>query len=65
LWILTQMMALALAPRIRVNGSSRPDVAEPRQSIEHHRSRSRMPLQRGTSPAETGAALRFILAPRQ
>jgi NAD(P)-dependent dehydrogenase (short-subunit alcohol dehydrogenase family) len=64
LWTLTRTMALALAPRIRVNGiGPGPTLPSPRQSAEQFRRQSRMtPLQRGTSPDEIAAALRFILA---
>jgi NAD(P)-dependent dehydrogenase (short-subunit alcohol dehydrogenase family) len=64
LWTLTQTMALALAPRIRVNGiGPGPTVPSPRQSPEHFaRQCAMMPLGRGTSPQEIAAALRFILA---
>ncbi|MBV8778956.1 MAG: SDR family oxidoreductase [Alphaproteobacteria bacterium] len=64
LWTLTQTMALALAPRIRVNGiGPGPTLPSPRQSAEQFLRQCRMmPLQRGTSPEEVAAALRFILA---
>jgi NAD(P)-dependent dehydrogenase (short-subunit alcohol dehydrogenase family) len=64
LWTLTRTMALALAPRIRVNGiGPGPTVPSPRQSARQFAERCRaMPLKRGTSPAEIAAALRFILA---
>jgi NAD(P)-dependent dehydrogenase (short-subunit alcohol dehydrogenase family) len=64
LWTLTQTMALALAPRIRVNAiGPGPTLPSPRQSAAQFLERCRiMPLQRGTSPAEIAAALRFILA---
>jgi NAD(P)-dependent dehydrogenase (short-subunit alcohol dehydrogenase family) len=64
LWTLTRTMALALAPRIRVNGiGPGPTMPSPRQSPEQFAERCRaMPLQRGTSPAEIAAALRFILS---
>jgi NAD(P)-dependent dehydrogenase (short-subunit alcohol dehydrogenase family) len=64
LWTLTQTMALALAPRIRVNGiGPGPTLPSPRQSPEHFfRQRAMMPLGRGTSPQEIAAALRFILS---
>jgi NAD(P)-dependent dehydrogenase (short-subunit alcohol dehydrogenase family) len=64
LWTLTQTLALALAPRIRVNGiGPGPTLPSPRQSPEQFaRQYSMMPLQRGTSPAEIAAALRFILS---
>jgi NAD(P)-dependent dehydrogenase (short-subunit alcohol dehydrogenase family) len=64
LWTLTQTMALALAPRIRVNGiGPGPALPSPRQSAEEFaRQCATMPLRRGTSPQEIAAALRFILA---
>ena len=64
LWTLTQTMALALAPRIRVNGiGPGPTLPSPRQTPEHFsRQRAMMPLGRGTSPQEIAAALRFILS---
>jgi NAD(P)-dependent dehydrogenase (short-subunit alcohol dehydrogenase family) len=63
LWTLTQTLALALAPRIRVNaigpGPALPNI---RQSPEQFRRQcAQMPLGRGTSPDEIAAALRFIL----
>jgi NAD(P)-dependent dehydrogenase (short-subunit alcohol dehydrogenase family) len=63
LWNLTQTMALALAPRIRVNGiGPGPTLPSPRQSPRQFLDRCRkMPLRRGTSPDEIAAALRFIL----
>jgi NAD(P)-dependent dehydrogenase (short-subunit alcohol dehydrogenase family) len=63
LWTLTQTMALALAPRIRVNGiGPGPTLPSPRQSTEQFfRQCAMMPLGRGTSPDEIAAALRFIL----
>jgi NAD(P)-dependent dehydrogenase (short-subunit alcohol dehydrogenase family) len=63
LWILTQTMALALAPRIRVNGiGPGPALPNARQSDEQFfRQCAMMPLGRGTSPDEIAAALRFIL----
>jgi NAD(P)-dependent dehydrogenase (short-subunit alcohol dehydrogenase family) len=64
LWTLTRTMALALAPRIRVNGiGPGPTMPSPRQSREQFLARCRsLPLRRGTSPSEIAAALRFILA---
>ena len=64
LWTLTRTMALALAPRIRVNGiGPGPTLPSPRQSADQFLGRCRkMPLRRGTSPEEVAAALRFILA---
>lgn len=64
LWALTQTMALALAPRIRVNGiGPGPTLPSPRQTDEQFgRQCESTPLRRGTSPAEIAAAVRFILA---
>jgi NAD(P)-dependent dehydrogenase (short-subunit alcohol dehydrogenase family) len=64
LWTLTRTIALALAPRIRVNGiGPGPTLPSPRQSPEQFREQCRrLPLRRGTSPSEIAAALRFILA---
>ena len=64
LWTLTQTMALALAPRIRVNGiGPGPTLPSPRQTPEQFaRQCAILPLRRGTSPEEIAAALRFILA---
>jgi NAD(P)-dependent dehydrogenase (short-subunit alcohol dehydrogenase family) len=63
LWTLTRTMALALAPRIRVNGiGPGPTLPSPRQSPEQFLDRCRrMPLRRGTNPGEIAAALRFML----
>ena len=63
LWTLTQTMALALAPRIRVNGiGPGPTLPSARQSLEQFIDQCKsMPLQRGTSPQEIAAALRFLL----
>jgi NAD(P)-dependent dehydrogenase (short-subunit alcohol dehydrogenase family) len=64
LWTLTRTMALALAPRIRINAiGPGPTLPSPRQSPKQFIDRCRaMPLKRGTGPAEIAAALRFILA---
>lgn len=64
LWTLTQTMALALAPRIRVNGiGPGPALPSAHQSdAEFTRQFNMMPLGRGTSPEEICTALRFILA---
>jgi NAD(P)-dependent dehydrogenase (short-subunit alcohol dehydrogenase family) len=63
LWTLTQTLALALAPRIRVNGiGPGPTLPSPRQTPrQFRRQRAQMPLERGTSPQEIAAALRFIV----
>ncbi|MBV8913999.1 MAG: SDR family oxidoreductase [Acetobacteraceae bacterium] len=64
LWALTQQMALALAPRIRVNGiGPGPALPSPRQSPEQFaRQCASVPLQRGTTPDEIGRAVLAILA---
>jgi NAD(P)-dependent dehydrogenase (short-subunit alcohol dehydrogenase family) len=64
LWTLTQTLALALAPRIRVNGiGPGPTLPSPRQSDEQFAEQCKStPLRRGTGPEEIAAALRFILA---
>ncbi len=64
LWALTQTLALALAPRIRVNGiGPGPALPSPRQTPEQFaRQGAAMPLGRGTNPAEICAAVQFILA---
>ncbi len=64
LWTLTQTMALALAPRIRVNGiGPGPTLPSHRQSPDQFaRQVAGMPLRRGTGPEEIAAALRFILS---
>jgi NAD(P)-dependent dehydrogenase (short-subunit alcohol dehydrogenase family) len=64
LWTLTQTMALALAPRVRVNGiGPGPTLPSPRQSLDQFaRQCAMVPLGRGTGPQEIAAALRFILS---
>jgi NAD(P)-dependent dehydrogenase (short-subunit alcohol dehydrogenase family) len=64
LWTLTQTMALALAPRIRVNAiGPGPTLPSPRQSEQQFRRQfTATPLQRGTSPEEIARAVQFILA---
>ncbi len=64
LWTLTQTMAMALAPRIRVNAiGPGPTLPSPRQSqAQFDAFQAKMPLGRGTTPAEICAAARFILA---
>ena len=64
LWTLTQTMALALAPRIRVNGiGPGPTLPSSRQSPEQFaRQCEQLPLHRGTSPLEIAMAMRFILS---
>lgn len=64
LWALTQTMALALAPRIRVNGiGPGPAVPSPRQSEQQFaRQAASVPLGHGTSPEEIGRAAIALLA---
>ena len=64
LWTLTRTMALALAPRIRVNAvGPGPTLPSPRQSEDQFaRQKAATPLGRGTSPEEIADAVRFILA---
>jgi NAD(P)-dependent dehydrogenase (short-subunit alcohol dehydrogenase family) len=64
LWALTQSMALALAPRIRVNGiGPGPTLPSPRQTEEQfaHQNAS-TPLRRGTSPDEIASTVLAILS---
>jgi NAD(P)-dependent dehydrogenase (short-subunit alcohol dehydrogenase family) len=63
LWMLTRTMALALAPRIRVNAiGPGPTLRSARQSEQDfERQWSSTPLRRGTTPEEICAAVRFIL----
>ena len=64
LWALTQQMALALAPRIRVNAiGPGPALPSPRQTAEQFaRQCASVPLRRGTSPAEVADAVLAVLA---
>ena len=64
LWALTQSMALALAPRIRVHAiGPGPTLPSPRQSQEQFdRQAGSVPLHHGTSPEEIGRAALAILA---
>ena len=64
LWSLTQQFALALAPRVRVNGiGPGPALPSPRQSAEQFaRQCASVPLGRGTSPEEVARAVLCILA---
>ena len=63
LWTLTQTMALALAPRIRVNGiGPGPTLPSPRQSDEQFQQQvDLLPLRRGTTPDEIARTVMFIL----
>jgi NAD(P)-dependent dehydrogenase (short-subunit alcohol dehydrogenase family) len=64
LWALTQSMALALAPRIRVNGiGPGPAMPSARQSPEHFADQcASVPLGRGTSAGEVADAVLAILS---
>ena len=64
LWALTQSMALALAPRIRVNGiGPGPSLPNARQSQEQFdRQAGSVPLRHGAGPDEIGRAVQAILA---
>jgi NAD(P)-dependent dehydrogenase (short-subunit alcohol dehydrogenase family) len=64
LWSLTRQFALALAPRIRVNGiGPGPALPSPRQSAEQFaRQSASVPLGHGTGPEEVGRAVLAILA---
>jgi NAD(P)-dependent dehydrogenase (short-subunit alcohol dehydrogenase family) len=63
LWTLTQTMALALAPRIRVNGvGPGPILPNDRQSAEQFRTHwSSLPLERQIEPQSVAAAVRFLV----
>lgn len=64
LWTLTQTLALALAPRIRVvaigPGPALPSVRQSAESFAVQA--SSLPLNRGTGPDEICATLRFLLS---
>ncbi|WP_198378039.1 SDR family oxidoreductase [Neoroseomonas rubea] len=64
LWAMTQSLALALAPRIRVNAiGPGPALPSTRQTAEQFaRQCHSVPLRRGTSPAEVAQALLAILS---
>jgi len=64
LWALTQSLALALAPRIRVNGiGPGPTVASARQSEAQFRAQCEStPLRHGSSPEEVGRAVIAVLS---
>ncbi len=64
LWALTQSLARALAPRIRVNAIGPGPVLPPQgQSDQQFESRyRRLPLGRPATPEEIAAAIRFLLA---
>ncbi len=64
LWTLTQTMALALAPRIRVNGiGPGPTLRNERQSEAQFAAQwGATPLKHGATPEEIAAAIRFLIA---
>lgn len=66
LWTLTQMLAQALAPRIRVNAiGPGPTLPSRGQSeADFAARRAGLPLGEGASPAEIAAALHFIISAR-
>ena len=63
LWTLTQTLAMALAPRIRVNAiGPGPVLPSPRQSEAQFRKQwESTPLGRGAEPGEIAAAVGFLL----
>lgn len=63
LWTLTRTLALALAPRIRVNGiGPGPTMRNVRQTeAQFQRQQDSVPLQRGASSEEVARAVRFII----
>ncbi len=64
LWTLTQTLALALAPRIRVNAiGPGPTLKSERQSEEQFRMQwDATPLRHGATPEEIAAGVRYILS---
>ncbi|MBK18736.1 MAG: short chain dehydrogenase [Rhodospirillaceae bacterium] len=66
LWTMTQSLALALAPRIRVNGiGPGPALPSPRQSSDQFAEQcAATPLGKGTSPEEISRTVKFILSSR-
>ncbi|HJS30387.1 MAG TPA: SDR family oxidoreductase [Alphaproteobacteria bacterium] len=66
LWTLTQTLALALAPRIRVNAiGPGPVLPSPRQSeAQFARQVAAVPLARGPTVEEIAAAVRFLAGQR-
>lgn len=64
LWTLTRSLALALAPRIRVNGiGPGPALPSSRQTqAQFDAQAASMPLGRGTDPQEICLTVRFLLA---
>ncbi len=64
LWTLTQTLAMALAPRVRVNAiGPGPTLPSTRQTAaDFRRQVAATPLERGATPEEICDAVRFILA---
>ena len=64
LWSLTQTLALAMAPSVRVNGiGPGPTLPSPRQSREDFlKQEASTPLKRGAPPEEIAEAIEFILS---
>jgi NAD(P)-dependent dehydrogenase (short-subunit alcohol dehydrogenase family) len=64
LWALTQQMALALAPRVRVNAvGPGPALPSPRQDqTQFDRQCASVPLHRGTGPGEVAGAVLALLS---
>jgi NAD(P)-dependent dehydrogenase (short-subunit alcohol dehydrogenase family) len=64
LWTLTRTLALALAPRIRVNAvGPGPALPSARQTqAEFDRQCQAMPLRRGTNPQEVAEAVAYLIA---
>ncbi|SHM29161.1 SDR family oxidoreductase [Roseibium suaedae] len=62
LWTATQVLAQALAPKIRVNAiGPGPSFKSPRQSeTDFARQKDAVPLQRGPDPSEFGATIRYL-----
>jgi NAD(P)-dependent dehydrogenase (short-subunit alcohol dehydrogenase family) len=66
LWALTQTMAMALAPRIRVNAvGPGPTLPSTRQTPEQFAAQcDRVPLRHGGSPEDIAEAVRYLLSAR-
>lgn len=66
LWTMTQTLAQALAPRIRVNaigpGPTLPEKG--RSAASFRRARAALPLGRGADPADIAAALLYLVSAR-
>lgn len=64
LWALTQTLALALAPRIRVNAvGPGPTLPSQRQTVEQFNQQcASMPLGRGSTPEQVAQAVQFLLS---